>query len=325
MGLTDKFENIHAPLLHRQPLPTLEEGIFELLSEETRLHLRSPVPATDSVLYTSYPKSKGKWTNSNHPKPVGKMNISVCVFCNSTAHLLLDCHVRKCRRCGVTHPRHYETDCPKNLKHTSAQNRTHAIAVPSITDDATSPASSPDLMDFIRCNQELMEQIMSGAMGMNSQHSTTLGNSYIFYSGCCNHMTLCADGFVPKQPPQHFTLVWIADNTGLPVSFSGNVSTKSIQLLDVLNVPKLSLSLVSVAQLLESNLLILFHYSACVLQDPKTKQIIGLGRKVGRMIEVVYLRLLLSSSSLVVSISTIFQSVACLPRSFALSQNKIVS
>ena len=52
MGLTDKFENVRASLLHRKPLLTLEEAIPELLSEETRLHLRSPVPAADSVLYT---------------------------------------------------------------------------------------------------------------------------------------------------------------------------------------------------------------------------------------------------------------------------------
>ena len=60
MGLTDKFENVRASLLHRQPLPTLEEAISELLSEETRLHMRSPIPATDSVFYTSHRKSKGK-------------------------------------------------------------------------------------------------------------------------------------------------------------------------------------------------------------------------------------------------------------------------
>ena len=102
-------------------------------------------------------------------------------------------------------------------------------------------------------------------------------------------MTPCADGFVSKQPSQQFASVRTADNAGLPVSFSGHISTSHIQLHDVLNIPKLSLSLDSVAQLLESNLLILFHSFGCVVQDQKTKQIIGLGRKVGRMFEVVFL------------------------------------
>ncbi|KAI3702647.1 hypothetical protein L6452_28395 [Arctium lappa] len=144
-------------------------------------------------------------------------------------------------------------------------------------------------MELMRRNQELMEQIMSGAMGMNSPYSTASGNLWLFDSGCCNHMTPCTDGFVSKKPPEHFTSVRTADNTDLSVSFSGNVSTPHIQLPDVLNIPKLSLSLVSIAQLLESNLIILFHSSGCVVQDPKTKQILGLGRKIGRMIEVVYL------------------------------------
>ncbi|KAI3735565.1 hypothetical protein L6452_15071 [Arctium lappa] len=263
--------NVRASLLHRQPLPTLEEAISELISEETRLHMRSPMPTTDSVLYTSHPKSKGKWINNNHSKSVGKTNTSECAFCHSPAHLLLDCPIRKCRRCGITHPRHYESDCPKNSKHTGSQNRTHAVAGPTIADTEVSTASSPDLMELMHHNQEFMEQIMSGAMGMNSPHSVAS--------------------------------VRTADNTGLPVSFSGNVSTPHIQLPDVLNVPNLSLSLVLIAQLLESNLIILFHSSGCVVHDPKTKQILGLSRKVGRMIEVVYLRLPLPSSSLVASVS----------------------
>ncbi|KAI3681339.1 hypothetical protein L6452_36130 [Arctium lappa] len=309
MGLTNKIENVRASLLHRQPLPTLEEAISELLSEETRLHMRSPASATDSVLYTSHPKSKGKCTNSNHSKSMGKTNTSECAFCHSTAHLLLDCPIRKCRRCGITHPRHYESDCPKNSKHTGPQNRTHenrthVVAGSTIVDTEVSPVSSPDLMELMRRNQELMEQIMSGAMGMNSPHSATSGNVWIFDSGCCKHMTLCTDGFVSKKPPQYFMSVRTADNTGLLVSFSGNISNPHIQLPDVLNVPKLSLSLVLIAQLLESNLIILFHSSGCVVQDPKTKQILGLDRKVGRMIEVVYLRLPLPSSSLVASVSS---------------------
>ncbi|KAI3748828.1 hypothetical protein L6452_12207 [Arctium lappa] len=250
----------------------------------------------------SNPKSKGKWININHSKSMGKSNTSECAFCHYTAHLLLDCPIRKCRQCGITHPRHYESDCPKNSKNTGPQNRTHAVAGSIVTDN-TASGSSPGLMELMRRNQELMEQIMSGAMGMNSQHSTSSCNSCLFDSGCCNHMTPCTDGFVSKKPPQHFTSVRTADNTGLPVSFSGNVSTPHIQLPGVLNIPKLSLSLVSVAQLLESNLNILFHSSGCIVQDPKTKQILGLDRKVGRMFEVVYLRLSLPSSNLVASVS----------------------
>ena len=126
-----------------------------------------------------------------------------------------------------------------------------ALRISTTSDDATSltstSASSPDLMELMRRNQELIEQIMSGAMSMNSQPSTASGNSWLFDAGCCNHMKPCVNEFVSKQPPQHFTSIRTADDTGLPVSFSGHVSTPHIQLPDVLNIPKLSLSFVSVA------------------------------------------------------------------------------
>ncbi|GFY86213.1 hypothetical protein Acr_04g0009510 [Actinidia rufa] len=41
MGLSDIYEPVRASLLHRIPLPTLEQAISELLSEETRLGLVS--------------------------------------------------------------------------------------------------------------------------------------------------------------------------------------------------------------------------------------------------------------------------------------------
>ncbi|KAJ9566232.1 hypothetical protein OSB04_002198 [Centaurea solstitialis] len=54
-------------------------------------------------------------------------------------------------------------------------------------------------------------------------------------------------------------------------------------------------------------LLISFDFSGCVIQDPKTKQILGKGRRVGQTLEVVYLRLPLSSSytNLIASVTKI--------------------
>ncbi|KAJ9541461.1 hypothetical protein OSB04_027967 [Centaurea solstitialis] len=112
-------------------------------------------------------------------------------------------------------------------------------------------------------------------------------------------------GFITKQPSQHPT-VRTTDLTPKPVLFSGNFSTDTIQLTDVLHVPGLAIGLVSLTQLQEMGLLISFDFSGCIIQDPKTKQILGKGRRVGRTLEVVYLRLPLSLSytNLTASIST---------------------
>ncbi|KAJ9547876.1 hypothetical protein OSB04_020419 [Centaurea solstitialis] len=147
---------------------------------------------------------------------------------------------------------------------------------------------------------------MSWTMGIHSPRSSTSDNFWIFDSGCFNHMSPYPAGFTTKQPSQHPT-VRTTDLTPKPVLFSGNFSTDTIQLPDVLHVPGLAIGLVSLTQLQEMGLLISFDFSGCVIQDPKTKQILGKGRRVGRTLEVVYLRLPLSLSytNLTASISKI--------------------
>ncbi|KAJ9545281.1 hypothetical protein OSB04_024988 [Centaurea solstitialis] len=251
MRLTDKFEN------------------------ETRLQLRSPI-TVDTTLYTpSSAKPRGKFTNNsgkynNNAKPARrqtasewKPNTNECTFCHSTSHLLLDCLIRKCRYCRVTHLRRYLFDFPQNpnpnLRSYQHQNQSVAKSVtpsePFSVAIAGSVSSSPDLMDLMRINQELMEQLMTGSLGVNSQHSSTSGTIWIFDSGCFKHMTPCPDGFLSKQPYQ----------------LSSVKNNKS------------------------------FSFT-CL--DPKTKQILGVGRRVGWVLEVVYMRLPLQSPKFSASVSS---------------------
>ncbi|KAJ9548353.1 hypothetical protein OSB04_020896 [Centaurea solstitialis] len=204
MSLLDKFENVRASLLHRHPLPSLEDAITELLSKETRLQLRTPAQApSESVFYThSSSKSKGKGFQNFYNKPSGKPSANECTFCHSPSHFLIDCPIRKCN-CRVC-------------------------------------LSIPDLMELMCRNQELMAQIMTASLGMNSQHSTPSG---------------------------------------------------------------LAIGLVSPTQLQEMGLLMFFDFSGSVIQDPKTKQTLGVGRRVGRILEVVYIRIPLQPHSLVASVS----------------------
>ncbi|KAJ9553258.1 hypothetical protein OSB04_017303 [Centaurea solstitialis] len=89
------------------------------------------------------------------------------------------------------------------------------------------------------------------------------------------------DGFLTKQPYQ-LSSVRTTDLSPLPVLFSGNFSTDTIQLPEVLHVPRLAVGL-----------------------DPKTKQILGVGRRVGRVLEVIYMHLPLQSSNFVASVSSL--------------------
>ncbi|KAJ9563192.1 hypothetical protein OSB04_008352 [Centaurea solstitialis] len=324
MGLQDKYENVRASLLHRHPLPSLDDAITELLSEETRLQLRTPAQApSESVFYTpSSSKPKGKGFQNSYNKPQGKPSTNECAFCHSPSHFLVDCPIRRCKCCGIQHPRHLLSECPQNPKkqqssarftaphepyssHNQSAARFVAPHEPTGMPIAASASSSPDLIDLMRRNQELMAQLMTGSMGMNPPHSTPSGPSgtlWIFDSGCFNHMSPYPTGFISKRRSPHPT-VGLADLSPKPVLFEGDVSTDNIQLPEVLHVSDIAIGLVSLTQLQEMGLLMFFDFSGCVIQDPKTKQTLGVGRRVGRVLEVVYIRIPLSSPRVVASVS----------------------
>ncbi|KAJ9557664.1 hypothetical protein OSB04_012278 [Centaurea solstitialis] len=143
-------------------------------------------------------------------------------------------------------------------------------------------------MQLLRQNQhlmqllvrrQLMQQPMSWTMEMHYPRSSTSDHFWIFDSGCFNHMSPYPAGFITKQPSPHPT-VRTADLTPKHVLFSGNYSTDLIQLPEVLHVPGLAIGLVSLTQLQEMGLLISFDFFGCAIQDPKTKQILGKGRRV---------------------------------------------
>ncbi|XP_028067417.1 receptor-like protein 15 [Camellia sinensis] len=106
MALTPRFEPVRASLLRRTPLPTLEQAVSELLSEETRFGTLHPHPV-DSVLATPQIRS------SPSPQPS-----TTCNYCHNrnllSTHLLLHCPVRLCRFCNKTSPGHLQQDCFRN-------------------------------------------------------------------------------------------------------------------------------------------------------------------------------------------------------------------
>ena len=61
-----------------------------------------------------------------------------------------------------------------------------------------------------------------------------------------------------KAPLAHPISIYTIDGTPMPVSHKGTISTPSLSLSDIFHIPKLSLSLLSVRQLYELGVDILF-------------------------------------------------------------------
>ena len=71
----------------------------------------------------------------------------------------------------------------------------------------------------------------------------------------------------------------------------GSVSTSNLSVPRVFNVLDLSYNLSFVGQLVELVYRIIFDYSGCIVQDPRTGQELGTGPRVGRMFTMDNIRL----------------------------------
>jgi hypothetical protein len=86
--------------------------------------------------------------------------------------------------------------------------------------------------------------------------------------------------------------IYIANGSHMPVSHVGSISTSNLSVSDTYLVPKLSLNLLSVGQLRELGLELKFSNKGVDVQDSQTGQLLGIGRKVGRLFELSYLQIL---------------------------------
>ncbi|GFZ16754.1 hypothetical protein Acr_26g0000240 [Actinidia rufa] len=248
MGLSDIYEPVRASLLHRIPLPTLEQAISELLSEETRLGLVSTSHVATALA-----------TPASRPNE--------CTFCHATDHRLLTCPIRVCKTCHQRGPGHYRSDCPNNpTRQDTRPQSTAATAGVSSTASA-----SPTLID-VNDLPALVQQIM-----------------------CSNHMTADLFVFSSKSYESSFPIVHTIDGSSMTVDHVGHVSTSALSLPNTYYVRNLALNLISVGQLCDLGLTVLFSSTGCVVQDPRTGQTLGIGRRHGRLFQLIHLHLPIST------------------------------
>ena len=99
-------------------------------------------------------------------------------------------------------------------------------------------------------------------------------------------MTPDESQFSSKAILEHPITIYTADGTPMPFSHKGAATFPCLSLNDTFHIPKLSFNLFSVGQLYELGIDLLFTNHGVDVQDPRTGQVLGTGRKVGRMFEV---------------------------------------
>ena len=114
---------------------------------------------------------------------------------------------------------------------------------------------------------------MVGNASYSSSLSISSGmspSSWLMDFACCNHMTPHSSLFSQLELAPHLLNIHTANGSTMSGHNIGSISTSSLSVPRVFNVPDLSYNLLSVGQLTELGYRIIFDYSRCIMQDPRT-------------------------------------------------------
>ncbi|GFS31554.1 hypothetical protein Acr_00g0018070 [Actinidia rufa] len=200
MGLSDVYEPVRASLLHRIPLPTLEQAISELLSEETRLGLVTTFHV-DTALATPGSRGHSSSGGSHGFSASGSQSFdsvsrpNECTFCHDTNHRLLTCSVRVCKYCRQRGSGHYRSDCLNNptCRDTRPQSITATAEVSSIA------SASPRLINLIH-----LHLLISTAAATSA---SSLSQSFGIWHSRLGHVSLGRLRFLVSQGVLGLTVV----------------------------------------------------------------------------------------------------------------------
>ena len=151
------------------------------------------------------------------------------------------------------------------------------------------PTSSLSMADL----QDMVNQVhLPSSNASNISLSMILGTSptWLLDSACCNHMT-SSHVVVSSHSSTSLPTIYIENGSPMHVSHLSNVSTPTLSIFNVYQIPQLSHNLLSVGQLTKLGFALTFSSTGGVVQDSQMGQIVGITHKVGRLFELIFLHL----------------------------------
>ena len=196
-----------------------------------------------------------------------------CRYCHKIGHIVYNCPTKppKPGQSGIL---------PRPINHSIA-----AAAEDSPSDPFLLSVLVSELGPLVFT---MVKQFLSTSDKVSSAVS---GNFWYFDFVCCNHMSPDSQLFSSVIPTTHAPLIQTANGSHIIVSHTGSVSTLTLSLSDTYLIPNLTLNLIYVGQLCELGFDLWFGSSDCCVRDPRTNQVLGTGRRVGRMFELISLHL----------------------------------
>lgn len=301
MGLRPEFENCRSSLLHRKPLPSVEDVINELMAEETCLKTLKGVHNISTSVLAASPSAPIIAAPAHQYKTSVTGN---CNYCKKPGHWKNQCpelrkeSARKLPGHGRKSPQQYQGGQQKMYFEGPSQNlypSTPAAFMPSLNHSAsasefsvsTGTNSIVDQFQKFLAFQQFQKDPHNYALSAPSSSSSSIGSGipsspWILDSGAGNHMSHDPSSFTYMSPDPPSISVMTADGTQMSLKGTGSIQTPTLSLPDVYFIPKLHMNLVSVGQLCDSGCFVGLLPNSCYVQDLKSKRVIGTGHRKGK-------------------------------------------
>ena len=207
-----------------------------------------------------------------------------CRYCHAFDHILEHC---------LTHPPRPKGGFSKSKIMSNLGSSSFIVAA---TTEGSTFVTMSDL-------EAMVKQVISSNSSIAM--STTPGNSpWFFYSVCCNHMTTDINILSSKTPISSLPPIRTVNGTKMTITHTSYITTPNLSLPETYHIPNLTFNLISVGQLCEKELTIIFFSSGVQVQDSQTGQILRTSRKMGRLFELASFHLPQKFMSVVTTINS---------------------
>ena len=191
-----------------------------------------------------------------------------CNFCKRFGYSIETCYRRNKSAVSISAATVANIESVQPMPPISAQSKSSKHTFTMSTDDLKNI-----IVNVIRMvSNASYSSSLSALFGMSP-------SSLLMDSACCNHMTPHSSLFSKLKPAPHPLNIRTANGSTMSGHNISSVLTSNVSIPEVFNVPDLSYNLFSVGQLAELGYHIIFDYSGCIVQDPRTGQELGIGPK----------------------------------------------
>jgi len=277
MKLRAEFEVVRGALLNRNPVPSLDTCVGELLREEQRLatqgSMSRDVVISESAMFAYAPHSRGKGRDIRHVQ---------CFSCKQFGHFAQSCSKKFCNYCKKRG--HIISDCPTRPPRSTQRSvqafsaSTSSAVGPSITNPSNGGALQPEII------QQMVLSALS-TLGIQGK-SSNVSRPWFLDSGASNHMTASSEYLHNLHSYHGNQKIQIADGNALSIT---NVGDLNSDFRDVFVAPGLTSNLLSVGQLVDNNCNVNFSRDGCLVQEQVSGKVVAKGPKVGRLFPLQFI------------------------------------